>query len=1122
MAAFDQVLLQGNEGIDVFQEGIASVKRHSETLGKRLETVFESKMASVESSVIEAVSSVGVATHDAVVTARQDILGSSRDLQDHIDARLDDADEQRSDLDLGQAALHKQLKEADKKVDTLLAELRTVGDSIAGNTDKIYATKRLVEDIRKEAQDIQRHSGSFYDRFADGAQGFDADGNGIVSPSEALRFVIDVVPVDTARAGPGAEQILLLSQENIHAGESRLSVAYLETTLKRNDYFSARQLFRIVGGAEAFDDDKDGYVGPDEIIKVFQRESLFLDTAFTETYIDIRESLALSGQAVTAKVVALKRKHALQAGGAGSLGAAVREVMEQFESQLDSTVTGAAGFLEEVVEAVGESETKLLEALRGVTSLTWAGLKEKAGAVVTGAWKGLLDTAMGRFGLGRLRSLAARLAGAFQVAKQVWNALQSAFDCAVNIITAITTFGTSWLAAGQSCLQAYDHVRHAIRAVEQFALDEIPAIVEEVKRGTEAAKMWIGSLGQGTTPVPKRRRGDATCTTGNPSACPTEVEHVISMAQESPDAPVSAAVSLEDRSTYVANAIGYIASQYYWNPTSISPFTREELLHGGVLPDNLRQLTAAEAREYAGLNDEAMALQMQLEKVKAQRSLLVHGDQLERQVKAQLHAGTNSTASIDVEQVVLLGEHFESSRWMTVLLRVLETLSKLSQLCRADPTITCPDVLDLLGDSFKGITASRLRAYFNDFAYGAQAESTGTVWSKDVSAVVEISRSDYPWEFQKMGYPIAEDAPDGNRYLTFSLSPPSHSRVVGARLKSLAARLLFPRGQEPANGKLLTMHVRKGVTSEFVELDGKTISSFVHDYAPFASTYNTRTCESHGTPSVNTRLLGIYGQYSLDLRSIQVELGDDWTMLSSVMSIELVVGMDFAVLAHKEATPLFDGAAPGFPHLMLSEGHVCRSPSWLPECAETTCSQSGLQLRVAAGANGFQCMSRDCWSDTSLAVCCEDRAVPMSDPCEDVVCSAACENRIVQQGGGTYQLHCGWDSEENRCAMNKTTTASEKALLLESKPGGCDGFNKSWVNTTDTTVKGSSDRDTAGSTAGIVIGSLLGVVLIAAVLVMLVRRMHLAPKTTPEGNHQNHQTTYPVHSTDSEVTASNV
>jgi len=639
------------------------------------------------------------------------------------------------------------------------------------------------------------------------------------------------------------------------------------------------------------------------------------------------------------------------------------------------------------------------ETMGGVQLLGWAGLKEEAGECVGGKWEELVEDAKGTFGLGRIKELFGRLAGVFQVAKQVWKALVSAVKCVKSIfsaiVSAIATGGASLLLAAAACMEAYQDIRAAINGVQSYVNVEAPAIVDTLAAGTVDATRWLGAVGRRRTLRSSAQSDVGECSRDR-ERCPLEFQNLLMIGTNVSDrgAPVAQPAGPAALEGYVRRAVSHMQANYFWNGSSPHPMSRKEVLqrHGGSESafSTLQQITLEDAENFADLNVGMIRVEQDLAKANSTRAQLLATVEAEIVVARELQqqtdamgpsrdAATSTSApsstsfsttvrddhDLDVEQLVVLAGAAVANRKRVLKRRAFKHVLQMDKACSADPRMQCSQELDF-GNNFEKVTAQVLRTQLNNQVFGANPQGTGTAWIEDTAVMMELTREQYPFEFAKFGRKMTGTESTDARFV-FHTKPPQESRTVGVQLVAMKAYLLSTKGWGVEGSKIVTVNVRKESGSTFVGLDGTSKSTYTHDPEPFASSYWLDTCKQHGEPPKSRRLLGLYGLYTIDVRSLQIELGDDWHLLAETQSIRVEFIINYASVTTRQLTPLFAGGTTKFPHALPMTG--CPQPSWLGSCSMATCSKHGQTLQAGLSETQ-QCMSADCSLYQDVLTCC--------------------------------------------------------------------------------------------------------------------------------------------------------
>jgi hypothetical protein len=656
------------------------------------------------------------------------------------------------------------------------------------------------------------------------------------------------------------------------------------------------------------------------------------------------------------------------------------ELLAKTTAYCENLLNGANGSLDVIKDATQFKQT--VQHYLGTVS--WDGLKEKMGSIVANKWASLVNGAVGVFGTARFEDLQKRLSGIFSMVRIVVKAIKAILDCAKGIVAAIVSGGVASLMAIPKCLNAIKATLDAVHAVQQFVKDDVPAIAVDFRDGVRSAEEWVNNLNH------KRRRRQDTqlrvnatkplqpeppmCAFESPMNCPKATRDLLFVTNElasvGNDTQIFTAINQEDRMSYIDMAMNYTATHYYVVSTgtngTVVLLNRTEALENGTVP-NIYQIpfNDVQASSYVLMIQDALNMEYEHVHKQAQSESILHQTTVEAELTMQFRDGIKKNgrdSNVDAQKLVTLARTWRSTRMNVVKRRAVEELLEMQRMCAANPKLRCLSQIDL-GDSYASLNAERLRATLNDMVTSVDDTDMNFAWSENIDATFHVKREDYPDEFEKLNQLNA-----GPQELQFYVLPPAGKcKYVGAQVLKMKAFLLFPKGKGPSSSRVITVQMKKGSSSQFLKVDGSSVVSYVHKPEPFGFAYRLDTCDQIGSQKPESRLLGLYGGYSIDFQSIQQEFGQDTRLLQEIQGIEIIFTLNFGEIPSAPLSPLYAGGAVGFPHALRQGSGMCHSPHWLPPCSETSCP-SGME--VVLDADKYQCLTSNCASAVSIDHCC--------------------------------------------------------------------------------------------------------------------------------------------------------
>lgn len=324
---------------------------------------------------------------------------------------------------------------------------------------------------------------------------------------------------------------------------------------------------------------------------------------------------------------------------------------------------------------------------------------------------------------------------------------------------------------------------------------------------------------------------------------------------------------------------------------------------------------------------------------------------------------------------------------------------------------------------------------------GAQGES--------MLVQFEVRRSDQPHAFQVL---------ERTGIFQVHVPWPMHPRERRAKLLNQDVRAFFPFPSSKSGVQVRTQ-ITKGNYSIFYPVEDRPPMTFfpvnlgnaVSDFEYEADTCDAirgvcidRTCEADSYLTQSP-----YGDWTIKVTANTVNGALPPSIFQNVTGMRLVFHVWYYAANFPAQDYLFTdsnpcGAQCGLTPDTLDGTSMCRpeptsAPTVGPTFTPSTSPTAGPTATLSA-------------SPTT--------ASPTTDPCRQILCSAACNVSLSIDGDGDrdglLSFACGWDTESSACRTGFTTSAAEVEAMIEAVPGAC--------NRSSTTSEGTPEAQTTAST----------------------------------------------------------
>ena len=889
-------------------------------------------------------------------------------------------------------ATYKKLKDIEEKVDEVIKDK---GKQEAIAKAKLEALAKQADRERDELQSIKDGSSIFFSQFKAGGTGFDRDGDNKVNPCEMLDAINYFSPWNTRL---GLDIILpkflhIMSQVDDTASGTATNCSgqgvkakSLAIALEEFDYYEAKKLWRFLGHYTAFDLDKDGFISAEEVIRLLHRQKVFGDQfVFLEEWLGISDSLHKTALLVEQKLVnnasiifqAVMKKNdngrrVLKDGEIElirvSIENAMKDLLEQYGDNLDlyavnmdelASTTGnilkqVAEDAEDYVDAQKNAALVLKDDIQDTLSqLSWKGLLEKGGDMLISSIDEGINTALGKFGLGRFESRCRRILGALAIIPDAWKALQSAAKCIGSILT--LNLGGALM----GCMAAYKDIKKLCDNASRFAKSEIPGIWKDLEEGSKDVALWFHHL----IPHDRRRlRLNKPLTNMKTNyGLPTFVTDLV----------ILAGVTLSNKTANDGDIDfkrlrSYINSTVYhlklYNSSSV---VLPEASLDSFQYNQLEIKDYAEAKLHTNLEVRAANASYVANRAAGESILAIHKSHAFAESKQMEMAA----ASWSLE--IATGDQLKFS--------LLECYNTMSLSCEANPDIKCPKKnLIHANTRFDDLNSETFAAAFN--TYKSDIEPSRYTRQRR-TAVYEFSAKDNPVEISKFGLPLpSEDSKIAIHVPMPKRNSEQKHRYTGVEVHNVE---VFLHPMPLKYSKLvptLTIYLQTPENSIFVDPhDGQTERVFDTGSASFAFAYSTTSCRSHGNAVRVTNSRGgdsdiarsPYGTWALPLFPLYSQIGpENWKQMFNINTITLKLDLEFNEDFEEESTGIFNGGTKEFPYDKSEEG-VCSIPAWLPSCTTLQCPDSHVQR---SDIEETRCLGAVCDLKVDLERCCRLRA----------------------------------------------------------------------------------------------------------------------------------------------------